>query len=126
MLVPVPVQQQIAEKAPLLAFAPSRLAPGWHYERWTHAGSLRIYFANRAGREIVFVAAPFKGDCRAGKEAFFQMAGVKTYWNHTATSQQAWRCVNGMKLTAATSLSPGRFADVGLARLVASGHQLRR
>src|SRR5437899_9473342 len=98
MLVPVPVQQQIAEKAPLLAYAPSRLAPGWHYERWTHAGSLRIYFANRAGREIVFVAAPFKGDCRAGKEAFFQMAGVKTYWNHTATSDRKSTRLNSSHL----------------------------
>jgi hypothetical protein len=126
MLVPVPVQAEIAAKAPLVAYAPSRLAPGWRYVRWTHQGPLRIWFHNRAGREIVFVAARFTGNCRAGMEKSFQMAGVKVYWGHTSNEQEAWRCVNGMKLVGATSLAPDRFADVGLARLVASGHRLRR
>ena len=126
MLVPVPVQHDIAQKAPLVAYAPARLAVGWHYARWTHEGALRIFFRNKADREIVFVAAPYKGNCRAGMEKSFQMAGVKVYWGHTANEQRAWRCVNGMKLVAATSLPPDRFADVGLARLVASGHRLRR
>jgi hypothetical protein len=126
MLVPAPVQDQIAAKAPLVAYAPSRLAPGWHYVRWTHNGPLRIWFANKAAKQIVFVAARFSGTCRAGKEKTFQMAGVKVYWGHTSEEQEAWRCVNGMKLVAATSLAPDRFADVGLARLVASGHRLRR
>jgi hypothetical protein len=126
MLVPAPVQDQIAAKAPLVAFAPSRLAPGWRYVRWTQQGPLRIWFENRAGQEIVFVAARFSGNCRAGMEKSFQMAGVKVYWGHTSGEQEAWRCVNGMKLVAATSLPPDRFADVGLGRLVASGHRLRR
>jgi len=126
VLVPAPVQAQIAATAPLVAYAPPRLAPGWRYVRWTHSEALRIWFANKAGKEIVFVAAPYKGDCRAGKEQSFQMAGVKVYWGHTANKQQAWRCVNGTKLIGVTSLSPDRFADVGLARLVASGHRLRR
>ena len=125
MLVPVPVQHEIAEKAPLVAYAPARLAVGWHYARWTHEGALRIFFRNKAGREIVFVAAPYKGNCRAGMEKSFQMAGVKVYWGHTANEQEAWRCVNGMKLVAATSLAPDRFADVGLARMAASGHRIR-
>ena len=34
--------------------------------------------------------------------------------------------MNGVKLIAATSLAPNRFADVGLARLVASGHRAPR
>ena len=34
--------------------------------------------------------------------------------SHDAAQQQAWRCVNGVKLSAATSLPPNRFADVGL------------
>jgi|SRR6266487_2888353 hypothetical protein len=125
MLVPVSVQHEIAQKAPLVAYAPARLAVGWHYARWTHDGALRILFRNKAGREIVFVAAPYKGNCRAGMEKSFQMAGVKVYWGHTANEQEAWRCVNGMRLVAATSLPPDRFADVGLARMAASGHRIR-
>ena len=82
MVVPAPVQHQIALKAPLVAYVPTRLAIGW-------------------------------------------LAGNKVYWSQTATAQQAWRCVNGMKLVAATSLAPDRFADVGLGRVVASGHRIR-
>jgi hypothetical protein len=126
VLVPVPIQHQIAQKAPLLAYAPARLAGAWRYARWTHDGALRIYFKNKAGREIVFIAAPYKGNCRAGMEKSFQMAGVKVYWGHTANEQEAWRCVNGMKLVAATSLPPDRFADVGLGAMAASGHRIRR
>jgi hypothetical protein len=128
MLVPPAVQQRILEKAPLVAYAPSRLAPGWRYASWRldGQGALRIAFRNRAGREIVFVASRFAGNCRSGMEKSFQMAGVKVYWGHTANEQEAWRCVNGRRLVAATSLAPDRFADVGLARLVASGHRLRR
>ena len=126
MLVPVPVQDQIAAKAPLVAYAPSRLAPGWRFVRWTHAGPLRIWFADKAGREIVFAAARFSGNCRAGMEKSFQMAGVKVYWGQSSVEQQAWRCVDGMKLVGSTSLATDRFADVGLTRLVASGYRLRR
>jgi hypothetical protein len=125
VLVPLPVQHQIAQKAPFLAYAPARLAGGWHYERWTHRGPLRIFFANRAGQEVVFVASPFKGNCRAGMTKSFQLAGNKVYWSQTATEQEAWRCVNGMKLAATSSLPPNRFADVGLGRMAASGHRIR-
>jgi hypothetical protein len=125
MLVPLPVQHQIAQKAPLVAYVPARLGIGWHYERWTHQGALRIYFSNKAGREIVFVASPFKGNCRAGMTKSFQLDGNKVYWSQTATEQQAWRCVNGMKLVATTSLPPNRFADVGLGIMAASGHRIR-
>ena len=125
MLVPLPVQHQIAQKAPLVAYAPARLGDGWHYERWTHQGALRIYFSNKAGKEIVFVASPFKGNCRAGMTKSFQLDGNKVYWSQTSTEQQAWRCVNGMKLVATTSLPPNRFADVGLGIMAASGHRIR-
>ena len=125
MVVPVPVQHQIAQKAPLVAYVPARLAIGWHYESWTHQGALRIFFTNEAGREIVFVAAPFKGNCRAGMAKSFQLAGNKVYWGQTSNEQQAWRCINGMKLVVATSLPPNRFADVGLGRIAASGHRIR-
>jgi hypothetical protein len=125
MLVPVAIQHQIAQKAPRVAYVPARLAVGWHYERWTHQGALRIFFSNKAGREIVFVASPFTGNCRAGMTKSFQLDGNKVYWSQTATEQQAWRCVNGMKLVAATSLPPNRFADVGLGIMAASGHRIR-
>jgi hypothetical protein len=125
MLVPLSVQHQIAQKAPLVAYVPARLGIGWHYERWTHQGALRLYLSNNAGREIVFVASPFKGNCRAGMTKSFQLDGNKVYWSQTATEQQAWRCVNGMKLAATTSLPPNRFADVGLGRMAASSHRIR-
>lgn len=125
MLVPAPVQHQIVERAPLVAYAPSRLAPGWHYASWRKDRALRIVFENRAGEEIVFLAARFRGNCRAGMETSFQLAGVKVYWGHTTSGQQAWRCVNGVKLVGATTEPPERFADVGLGRLVASARRLR-
>ena len=125
MVVPAPVQHQIAQTAPHVAYVPTRLAIGWHYERWTREGALRIFFANKAGREIVFVASPFKGDCRAGMAKSFQLAGNKVYWSQTATAQRAWRCVNDMKLVVTTSLPPNRFADVGLGRIAASGQRIR-
>ena len=55
----------------------------------------------------------------------FQLDGNKVYWAQAAGVQQAWRCVNGMKLAATTSLPPNRFADVGLGRMAASGHRIR-
>jgi hypothetical protein len=124
-VVPAFTQGQIAKTVPSLAYVPARLAIGWRYRRWTHRGGvLRIFFANKAGREITFVAAPLTGTCRAGMEKSFQQAGVKTYWSHTANEQQAWRCVNGVRLVAASSLRPDQVADVGLGRIAASGHRI--
>ncbi len=131
-LVPAFAQHAIAQRVPLLPYVPSRLAaPSFKYVKWTHTGSaLRIWFRNKAGREIVFVAARSNGSCTAGKEKTFQLAGVKVYWGHTATQQQAWRCVvdpsgHQVKLVAATSLPPTKFADVGLGTIVASGHRIK-
>jgi len=127
MLVPPPVQQEIAQQAPaLIAYAPARLAPGWRYSSWATTGkTLVIFFKNPAGQEIDFLVSRFKGDCSGAAAKTFQMAGIKTYWS-SKSAQMAWRCVNGVKITAATSLPPNRFADVGLARLVASAGHLRR
>ena len=125
-VVPVFTQNQILKTAPAVAYVPARLAIGWHYRRWTHEqGVLRIFFTNKAGKDITFVAAPFSGNCAAAKEKSFQLAGVKVWWSHTANEQQAWRCVNGVKVVAATALATNRFADVGLGRIVASGHRIR-
>ena len=127
MVVPALVQHQIAQRAPLVAYAPARLAIGWHYSKWGTGefGALNIVFTNEAGRDIEFVAARFNGNCRAGMTKSFQLAGNKVYWAQAAGVQQAWRCVNGMKLVASTSLPPNRFADVGLGRIAASGHRIR-
>ncbi len=124
-VVPVSVQHRIAQTVPGLAYVPARGALGWTYERWTHDGALRIFFRDKAGREIVFVAARFNGSCRAGMEKSFQLDGVKVWWSQTPNEQQAWRCVNGMKLVAATSLGSDHFADSGLGRIAASGHRIR-
>jgi hypothetical protein len=128
MLVPAPVQQQIVEQVPpLVAYVPSRLAPGWHYASWTTTGkALMIFFRNGAGKEVQFLVKPYGGTCGFSEDKTFQMAGIKTFYSHNAAQQQAWRCVNGVKVSAATLLPPNRFADVGLARLVASGRRLRR
>ena len=130
-LVPPFAQAEIAKRVPLLPYVPSRLAaPSFTYRKWTHTGSaLRIWFRNKAGREIVFVAARSKAPCTAGREKTFQLAGVKVYWGHTSEEQQAWRCVldpkgNRVRLVAATALPPTTFADVGLGTIVASGHRI--
>jgi hypothetical protein len=126
-VVPLFTQHQIATKAtPGLAYVPARLAIGWHYRNWTHGpDQLRILFSDKAGHLIAFSATPFGGNCRTGMEKSFQQAGVKTYWSQTANAQQAWRCVNAVRLVAETALGPDRFADVGLGRIVASGHRIR-
>ena len=127
-VVPVFTQRQIAKRAPALAYVPARLAIGFRYRNWKLGGGvLRIWFASRTEprKTIVFAAAPFHGSCRAGMERSFQMAGVKTWYSHTSSRQEAWRCANGMKLTASTTMQPRRFADVGLARIAASGHRVR-
>jgi hypothetical protein len=124
-VVPTFTQHQIAARAPGLAYVPARLAIGWHYRRWAHhPDELQIFFADKAGHEITFVAVPLIGKCRTGMEKSFQLAGVKAYWSHTANEQQAWRCVNGVRLVAASSLRPDQFADVGLGGIAASGHRI--
>jgi hypothetical protein len=131
-LVPAFAQSEIATRVPLLPYVPSRLAaPSFTYWKWTHTGSaLRIWFRNKAGQEIVFVAARSKAPCTAGRQKTFQLSGVKVYWGQTAAQQQAWRCVldakgNQVRLVATTPLSPAKFADVGLGTIVASGHRIK-
>ena len=132
MLVPAPVQHQIAQKAPLVAYAPARLAVGWRYSTWSTGefGALHIVFTNKAGRKIEFVAARFKGNCRAGMTKSFQLDGNKVYWSHTAAEQQAWRCVVSpnralIRLTATTTVPPTKFSDSGLGQVAAAGHYVR-
>jgi hypothetical protein len=125
-IVPAFTQHQIAKRAPALAYVPARIFTGYRYYRWTFAGgTLRIWFRNKAQNEIVFVAAKQHGSCPAGKEKTFQMGGNKVYWSQSANEQQAWRCVNGVRLVAATPQPPTQFADVGLGTVAASGHKIR-
>jgi hypothetical protein len=120
MLVPPPVQHEIATQAPHVAYVPSRLAPGWRYETWVSPhGEVEIVFG-KAAQQIIFIAAPFSGDCAFSAKRTLRIGGLTVYWNHTAAEQRAWRCVKGVRLLAATSLP----TDVGLGRLVASAHRV--
>jgi hypothetical protein len=126
-VVPAPAQQQIARRAPAVAFVPARLATGWRYRNWkVQGGVLRIWFASKTEprKVVVFSAARFHGSCPAGMEKSFQMAGVKVWYSHTATQQQSWRCVHGVKVVASTTMPPTRFSGFGLGRIAASGHRI--
>lgn len=124
-VVPLSVQHAIVRRAPALAYVPARVGFGYRYRHWSFAGSaVRIWFANRAGKEIVFVAARRARPCTDGREKTFQMAGNKVYWGHRAEEQEAWRCLNGVQLVAATPQPPTEFADVGLGRIAASAHRV--
>jgi hypothetical protein len=136
-VVPLRSQQAIKKRTNLYAFVPTRVGFGYRYYAWKFQPgtkpALRIWFRNRLqrSREITFVVSPQAGACDQGKEKSFQLDGNKVYWSHRAEEQQAWRCVpspiNGkqIRLTAATSMSPRTFADVGLGRIVASGRWVR-
>ena len=127
-LVPLAAQQRIAKRAPRLAYIPARGALPYRYRNWRlQNGALRIWFANRnePGKLVVFEARAFHGVCRAGAEKSFQMAGVKTWYSYDGIRQQAWRCLQGRKLLAWTTIGLRKFADVGLARIAASGHRIR-
>jgi len=96
--VPVHSQQAIKQRTKLYAYVPARVPLGFRYYRWSFTpkpAALRIAFRNKAGWEIAFVASPQAGCAGAGNEKSFQLDGNKVYWSHTATEQQAWRCVVG-------------------------------
>jgi hypothetical protein len=131
-VVPRHSQLALRHKLPSLAYVPTRVGFGFRYYKWatTTRPALRIWFRDKAEREITFVATFQKGACTAGREKTFQLAGNKVYWSHTADEQQAWRCVEGTKgrlvrLTVATAIPPTKFADVGIGRIAASGLRVR-
>lgn len=77
----------IVRLTPLVAYVPGRLAVGWHYVKWLKNGrNVQIFVGNKADRFAA--AAPFRGNCRAGMEKSFQLAGVKFYWGSTRTSRR--------------------------------------
>jgi hypothetical protein len=126
-VVPVNSQHALKKKLPALAYVPTRVGFGFRYYKWatTTRPALRIWFRDKAAREITFVATFHKGACATGKEKSFQLDGNKVYWSHTRNEQQAWRCLvrNGrtVRLTVATPIPPTTFADVGIGRIAASG-----
>jgi hypothetical protein len=131
-VVPRHSQLALRHKLPSLAYVPTRVGFGFRYYRWatTTRPLLRIWFRDRAKREITFVAGFQKGACAAGREKTFQLDGNKVYWSHSANEQQAWRCVQGTKgrlvrLTVATPIPPTSFADVGIGRIAASGRKVQ-
>jgi hypothetical protein len=131
--VPLHAQQAIKQRTKLYAYVPARVPIGFRYYRWSFTPKppeLRIVFRNKAGWQIVFSASPGAACSGAGKEKSFQLDGNKVYWSHTATEQQAWRCVVGrnhklIRLTATTTVPPTKFADSGLGQVAAAGHYLR-
>lgn len=129
-VVPVHSQQALKKKLPSLAYVPTRVGSGFRYYKWatTTRPSLRIWFRDRAKREITFVATFQHGACATSKEKTFQLDGNKVYWSHTADEQQAWRCVARnrrlIRLTVATPIPPTKFADVGIGRIAASGRYI--
>src|SRR4029077_898884 len=57
-LVPSAAQARITAAAPTLAYIPTRLGFGYRYARWARSpGTVRIWFRNRAGKQILFTAA---------------------------------------------------------------------
>ena len=131
--VPLHAQQAIKHRTTAYAYVPARVPLGFGYYRWSFApkpAALRIAFRNNAGWEIVFSASPGAACTGAGKEKAFQLDGNKVYWSHTATDQQAWRCVVGpshklIRLTATTTVPPTKFSDTGLGQVAAAGRRIR-
>jgi len=62
MLVPLPVQQQIVQQAPLVAYVPARLAPGWKYVHWTATEETLVISFTKAGKQIDFFDRRFRSD----------------------------------------------------------------
>jgi hypothetical protein len=127
MLVPAPVQQEVAtQAAPLVAYVPARAAPGWKYQVWASPhGEVLMVFA-KGSRQILFVAARYGGDCAFGMKRSFVIGGGTVYYTRTAGERRAWRCVNGVRLMVATSVPSDVVPDVGLARMAASAYHVQR
>ena len=127
-VVPLRAQRSIASETTRLAYVPARVSAPYRYHGWILAsGRLRIWFGHRLEHHklIAFDARFFQGVCRARADHSYQMAGVKVWFGVIDGRRSAWRCVHGRKLIAWTRLGPRTFADVGLARIAASGHRIR-
>ena len=124
-LVPPFIQGLVAKRAGATAYVPTRAPLRYEYASYTwDAGhrtlTIRLVdkrFANRAAHTVAFTARPFRGDCAARNEKSYQVDGNKTY----SSTGVAWRCLNGVKLSAAGPNLP----EVALAQVVASGKRVR-
>jgi len=124
-LVPPFIQGLVAKRAGARAYVPTRAPLRYEYASYTWDAAHRTLtirlvdkrYANRAAHTIAFTARPFRGDCAAGNEKGFQVDGNRTY----SSSALAWRCLNGVKLSAAGPNLP----DVALAQVVASAKRVR-
>ena len=105
-------------------YLPTRVV-GFTYSGWSHKnGVLRVDFRNKSGLRLEWRVLPMSGNCDAGKQKSFQLGGNKVFWAQTATEQRAWRCVfdqagKPLRLEAATTAPPTRFAPAGLGIVVA-------
>jgi hypothetical protein len=124
-LVPPFIQGLMAKRAGATAYVPTRAPLRYAYASYTwdgvrHTLTIRLTdrrFANRVAHTITFTARPFRGDCARGNEKGFQVDGNRTY----SSAGVAWRCLNGMKLSAAGPNLP----EVALAQVVASAKRIR-
>jgi len=100
-------------------YLPTRV-PGFMYASWSKKGAaLRVDFRNKSGVRIEWRVLPMSGNCDTGKQKSFQLGGNKVFWAQNATEQYAWRCVfdqagKPLRLEAATTAPPSRFAPAGL------------
>jgi hypothetical protein len=100
-------------------YLPTRV-PGFTYASWSKKGAaLRVDFRNKSGVRIEWRVLPMSGNCDTGKQKSFQLGGNKVFWAQNATEQYAWRCVfdqagKPLRLEAATTAPPSRFAPAGL------------
>ena len=124
-LVPPFIQGLVAKRAGATAYVPTRAPLRYAYASYTWDGvrrslTLRLVdrrYANRGAHTITFAARPFHGDCARGNEKGFQVDGNRTY----SANGLAWRCLNGVKLSAAGQNLP----EVALAQVVASAKRVR-
>ena len=127
MLVPPPVQQEIATQVPpLVAYVPAQVGTGWKYLAWASPHDQVMIVFGKAGQQVTFIASRYPGACTIDVRKSFTIAGVTVYYTRTAAERRAWRCVNGVRLIAATSVPSDRFADASLARIAASAYRVQR
>jgi hypothetical protein len=121
-LVPTFISQLVQRKAGGLAYAPTRAPFRYRYESFTWKSpvlTIRLVdprYANAARHRVTFTARRFGGDCTAGKLKTLQLDGNRVYWD----GKVAWRCVRGVKLSAAGPNLP----DIALGQVVASVKRL--
>jgi hypothetical protein len=119
--VPIPHNALLAidRAAGYRNYLPTRVV-GFTYAGWSKKGAvLRVEFRNKANVRIEWRVLPMSGNCDTGKQKSFQLGGNKVFWAQNATEQRAWRCVfdqagKPVRLEAATTTPPNRFAPAGL------------